>query len=116
MSWLNLFGRKRQQIPAAPRRFADPLDYALAGSLPIFGRKKTALPAQADFPALSPAEQGSIARQLEVLHQLAARLGQQVNCQELTQDAAYDHLWQAYPQLDRATLGSVLWQAFVDTR
>ena len=43
-------------------------------------------------------------------------LGSLVNRQELDQNTAYDRLWQAYFELDRGNLGSLLWQVFVGTR
>ena len=116
MSWTSFFSRWWHRPPPAPRRFADPLDYALALTLPDNFRGERAAPAQPAFPVLLPDQQVAVARQLAELQELASHLGQLVNRQEISQGEAYDRIWQAYPQLDRANLGSLLWQAFVATR
>ncbi|WP_345054578.1 hypothetical protein [Hymenobacter glaciei] len=116
MNWTNFLGRWWRRPLPAPRLFTDPLDYALAISLPGFARSKSTGPAQAAFPTLSVAQEVDVARQMAELQELATTLGQQVNRQDITQNDAYDQIWQAYPQLDRANLGSLLWQAFIGTR
>ena len=116
MSWTSFFGRWWRRPPPPPRLFADPLDYALALTLPGAFRNKRATPAQPAFPVLLPAQQVAVAQQLAALRELASHLGQQVNRQEISQGEACDRIWQAYPQLDRTNLGSLLWQAFVATR
>lgn len=116
MNWTTRLRRWWRRPPPAPRLFADPLDYALAICLPAFAGGKSTGPARPAFAALSPAEQTAVAQQLAALQELAATLGQQVNRQALTQGAALDSIWQAYPQLDRENLGSLLWQAFIATR
>jgi hypothetical protein len=115
VSWFNFLSRWWRR-PPAPRPFADPLDYALAVSLSDFVQNRRLGPAVPAFAPLAPAGQAAIARQLAELYALATGLGQQVNGQELTQTTAYEYLWQAYPQLDRGNLGTLLWQAFVGTR
>ena len=42
---------------------------------------------------------------LAVLHEQSMTLGSLVNRQELDQNTAYNHLWQAYSELDRGNLG-----------
>ncbi|MDQ2792947.1 MAG: hypothetical protein M3Y12_02925 [Bacteroidota bacterium] len=116
MNWTKFLGRWWHHPPPAPRLFADPLDYALALTLPGSFQGERVAPAQAVFPVLLPDQQVAVTRQLAELQELATSLGQQVNRREITQGDALDRIWQAYPQLDRSNLGTLLWQAFVATR
>ena len=117
MNWLHWLRRQLSRPAPAPlqqRVYANPLDLVLAASLQ--GRAVPTVELLAAYPTLTPAEVEALAPRLAELHEQAMTLGSLVNRQELDQNTAYDRLWQAYPELDRGNLGSLLWQAFVGTR
>lgn len=119
MSWLTRLQAWWYGPAALPSRaLLDPLDYALQYCLHPPAGAPPALPGvwQAAFLTLTAAEAEAVQHQLMTLQALATDLGSRVNRQLLASSAAYDHLWAAYPQLDRSNLGTLLWRAFVGTR
>ena len=119
MKWLAQL-RAWWRGPAAlpPRTYSDPLDYALQYCLHPPPGGLPALPGtwQAAFPALTAAAATAVQQQLLALQALALDLGSCVNQGQMTSADAYNHLWAAYPRLDRRNLGALLLQAFMGTR
>lgn len=123
MNWRELIGNLLMKAgdslpgPTTPV-FTDPFNYTLASLLQRTQQMPAAVQAAAlqAFPSLTPAAYAAIYQQIEAAYSLAADLASEVNKEQLTQDTATKRLQQAYPQMAKTNLSSLLLQNLIGTR